>query len=137
MLRPASQPGPSAERPRGPGVPRSAACPTMGPVVRAASVVMPLPRWTVRFLASVPSRLRGDDQRMRLALGLAGENVRRGTGGPFGAAVFERGSGRLLSVGVNVVVRARCALAHAEMVALGIAERRAGIHELSAAGLDC
>ena len=42
--------------------------------------------------------------RMEFVLDLAVRNVDRGTGGPFAAAVFEQGSGRLVSVGVNRVV---------------------------------
>jgi tRNA(Arg) A34 adenosine deaminase TadA len=45
-----------------------------------------------------------DEERMRLAIDLSRENVLRTTGGPFGAAVFESESGRLVSVGVNLVV---------------------------------
>ena len=42
-----------------------------------------------------------DDERMAVAIAVAGENVERGTGGPFGAAIFERESGHLVSVGMN------------------------------------
>src|SRR5262245_11271934 len=44
---------------------------------------------------------------MRLALALARENVIREGGGPFGAAVFELGTGGLVAAGVNSVVRLR------------------------------
>ena len=75
-----------------------------------------------------------DADRMALAVRLAGENVDRGTGGPFGAAIFERG-GHLVSVGVNSVVRlANCTL-HAEMVAFMLAQRRVGSFTLAASGL--
>ena len=77
----------------------------------------------------------GDEDRMALAIRLAAENVDRGSGGPFGAAIFER-SGRLVSVGVNSVVRlANCTL-HAEMVAFMLAQRRVGSFTLAAPGLD-
>jgi tRNA(Arg) A34 adenosine deaminase TadA len=72
---------------------------------------------------------------MRLAIRLASENVARGTGGPFGAAVIERDSGRVVSVGVNVVVPSACSLAHAEAMALALAQRAAGSHDLAAPGL--
>lgn len=78
--------------------------------------------------------LATDDERMALAIRLAGENVDRGTGGPFGAAIFEQ-SGRLVSVGVNSVVRlANCTL-HAEMVAFMLAQRRVGSFSLAAPNL--
>jgi len=75
------------------------------------------------------------EERMLLAIALAGRNVERGTGGPFGAAVFERDSGRLVSVGVNSVVRLNNSVLHAEIVALMMAQRRLGSYSLAAPGL--
>jgi len=75
-----------------------------------------------------------DEQKMRLAVDLARENVERQAGGPFGAAVFERG-GRLVSVGVNSVVRLANSTLHAEMVAFMLAQRRVGSFSLAAPGL--
>lgn len=63
-----------------------------------------------------------DDARVRVAIALARENVLRGTGGPFGAAVFEVGSGRLVGVGTNGVIRLNNSSAHAEVVALMMAQ---------------
>jgi tRNA(Arg) A34 adenosine deaminase TadA len=63
---------------------------------------------------------------MDLAIRLARLNVERGTGGPFGAAVFEVKTGRLISVGVNSVVRLSNATLHAEMVAIQMANQRLG-----------
>jgi tRNA(Arg) A34 adenosine deaminase TadA len=72
---------------------------------------------------------------MQLAIELARRNVAAGTGGPFGAAVFEAASGRLLAVGVNLVVAARCSVLHAEVVALMLAQQRLGRFDLGGAGL--
>jgi len=55
---------------------------------------------------------------MRFVIRLALTNVTAKTGGPFGAAVFETLTGRLIAVGVNVVEPSNCSLAHAEVVAL-------------------
>lgn len=75
---------------------------------------------------------RTDAERMRLAIDVARENVDRGSGGPFGAAIFERDSGRLVAVGMNSVVRlSNCAL-HGEMVAFMMAQRRLGSFTLNA-----
>lgn len=71
---------------------------------------------------------------MRLAVELAETNARRGTGGPFGAAIFET-SGRLVAVGVNVVVPSACSFAHAEMMAIGIAQQRLGSYDLGGPNL--
>jgi tRNA(Arg) A34 adenosine deaminase TadA len=101
-----------------------------GPV---AEVRVDCPDWVVEVVDW--NRTYGrDEDRMALAVRLAGENVDRGTGGPFGAAIFEQ-SGRLVSVGVNSVVRlANCTL-HAEMVAFMLAQRRVGSFTLAATGL--
>ena len=72
---------------------------------------------------------------MRLAVGLSRENVRRGTGGPFGAAIFERDTGKLVAPGVNLVVTAGCSAFHAEMVAIMVAQRTTGIFDLGAEGV--
>ena len=77
----------------------------------------------------------GDDERMRLAIALSRENVRRGTGGPFGAAIFERDSGRLVAVGLNRVVPLNNCTLHAEMTAFMTAQARLGTFSLGSPGL--
>jgi tRNA(Arg) A34 adenosine deaminase TadA len=49
--------------------------------------------------------------------------------------VFERESGRLLGAGANRVVAATCSSAHAEIIALSLAQARLGSHDLGAPGL--
>jgi tRNA(Arg) A34 adenosine deaminase TadA len=80
-------------------------------------------------------RYATDEERMRLAIALARENVVRGTGGPFGAAVVESASGRLVAVGVNSVVRLNNATLHGEMVAFMMAQARLGSYTLAAPGM--
>ncbi|MEX2181515.1 MAG: nucleoside deaminase [Gemmatimonadaceae bacterium] len=75
-----------------------------------------------------------DESRMRLAVRLARENVERRTGGPFGAAIFERASGLLIGVGVNSVVRLNNSTLHAEMVAFQLAQKRIASYTLGADG---
>jgi tRNA(Arg) A34 adenosine deaminase TadA len=72
------------------------------------------------------------EDRMRLAVELSRENARRGTGGPFGAAVFESASGRLIAPGVNLVVGSGNSVAHAETVAIMVAQRVMGDFDLGA-----
>ncbi len=69
------------------------------------------------------ARYGTDEARMRVAVELARQNVLRGTGGPFGAAIFEQESGRLLAPGVNLVVGSGCSVFHAEIVAIMVAQR--------------
>jgi tRNA(Arg) A34 adenosine deaminase TadA len=95
------------------------------------SLHLKLPPWLDP--ADLPPVLPDLEDRMRLVLGLAARNVVERTGGPFGAAVAECDSGRLVSVGVNVVVPQHCALAHAEVMALGLAQAARRTFDLGAA----
>ncbi len=72
---------------------------------------------------------------MRFVIRLALTNVAMETGGPFGAAVFETKTGRLISIGMNLVAWTNCSLAHAEMVALANAHQAVGHFDLGAPGL--
>lgn len=74
-------------------------------------------------------------ERMAFAIEAARLNIEHGTGGPFGAAVFERDTGMLVAVGVNLVTSCGCALLHAEMVAIALAQRQLGVYDLGAPGL--
>lgn len=71
-----------------------------------------------------------DLDKMGLAIALARENVIRETGGPFGACIFDVATGELISVGVNTVVGCKCSLAHAEVMAILLAQKRLGSHSL-------
>lgn len=87
-----------------------------------------LPAFLVRANARDLVLPRAED-RMRFVLDLARENL-AADGGPFAAAVFERDSGRLLAAGVNRVIASGYSCAHAEMIALALAQRRAGHYDL-------
>lgn len=95
--------------------------------------VLSLPGWVVGRM-DYEQVYATDEDRMRLAIALAAENVANGSGGPFGAAVFERESGRVIAVGVNSVVRLNNSTAHAEMIALQLAERRIASYSLATSG---
>jgi len=75
---------------------------------------------------------RSDEERMRLAIAVSRTNVERATGGPFGAAIFEAASGRLVAVGMNSVVRLNNCTLHAEMVAFMMAQQRVASFTLNA-----
>jgi tRNA(Arg) A34 adenosine deaminase TadA len=74
------------------------------------------------------------EERMDLAIRLAENNVLHG-GGPFGACVFEIESGQLIAPGVNLVIQQNCSLAHAESVALMMAQHICQTHDLGTADL--
>lgn len=104
------------------------------PEVSTEPLAVDLPEWMRARLARA-GPLPDRDARMALAVELSRENVRRGTGGPFGAIVVETRSGRLLGAGVNLVEHRGNSVLHAEMVALMYAQRAAGSWTLAAPGL--
>lgn len=92
------------------------------------------PAWVADVL-DFDERSSDDESRMRVAVRLARENVLRATGGPFGAAVFESTSGKLVAVGVNLVVPLNNSTLHAEIVAFMMAQAAAGSYALGGRGL--
>jgi len=94
-----------------------------------------LPLWVGEMLGGREVVCAGAEDRMRLAIDLSRRNVEQGTGGPFGAAVFQRDGGRLIAAGVNLVVAGGCSVLHAEIVAIMGAQRALGSHDLGASGL--
>lgn len=93
-----------------------------------------LPDWVEEFLRTQPAVYRTLEDRMRLAIELSRLNIQHRTGGPFGAAIFDNQTGKLISVGVNVVVASRCSIAHAEMVAFALAQQKLATHDLASKG---
>ena len=95
------------------------------------SVRIDYPAWVHETLAW-DAAYRTDEERMRLAIAVSRENVERDTGGPFGAAIFESASGRLVAVGMNSVVRLNNCTLHGEMVAFMMAQARVRSFTLNA-----
>ncbi|MBC8259084.1 MAG: hypothetical protein H8E38_08710 [SAR324 cluster bacterium] len=93
-----------------------------------------LPKWVDSFLAESLNIIPEPEAQMRFVLTLTERNIREKTGGPFGSAVFEIKTGKLVSVGVNVVVAENCSAAHAEMMALMLAQQELGNYDLGAEG---
>jgi len=91
-----------------------------------------LPKWIDSFLNSQPNIIHDPEEQIRFVLALTEMNIRKKTGGPFGSAVFEVDSGKLVSVGVNVVVQQNCSAAHAEMMALMLAQKKLSHFNLGA-----
>jgi tRNA(Arg) A34 adenosine deaminase TadA len=99
----------------------------------ARSLHITLPDWLDQMI-DWQRRYASVEERMGLAVAVARENVLQGTGGPFGAAVFEIDSGRLVSIGVNSVTRLNNSVLHAEVLALMLAQQRVGRFSLGASG---
>lgn len=100
----------------------------------ATEYTVSLPSWVAEELADVPDAVPDIAERMRLVNRLADRNWREGSGGPFAALVADSDTGRIISVGVNVVLRTGVSSAHAEVTALGLAQRAVGEWDLGAAG---
>ncbi len=103
------------------------------PRLRRRAVVT-LPGWMADFLRGQPEPT-GDAGFIELAIALSRANVEHGTGGPFGAVVVERDTGRVVSVGVNRVVPLRNSSLHAEVVAAMLAEAAIGSYSLDDPGI--
>lgn len=93
-----------------------------------------LPAWVKAFLVDWQRPLSSIDERMQLAVALSRESVLQKTGGPFGAVVAHEKTGELVSVGINLVTTAGLSIAHAEMVALSLAQLSVGQWNLSHSG---
>jgi tRNA(Arg) A34 adenosine deaminase TadA len=94
-----------------------------------------LPTWVddhVDFQRAYPTA----EEKMALVLELAMRNIAEEHGGPFGAAIFDDETDRLVGPGVNLVIPAANPTAHAEIVAMGVAGARLGRYDLGANGAN-
>ena len=102
--------------------------------MRFPEVTLRLPGWVDELLAE-PDRIYASvEDRMRRAIELSRSSIRHGTGGPVGAAIFDRETNKLLAPGVNLVLASGCSVAHAEMVAIMIAQQLIGDFDLGGEG---
>ncbi len=99
------------------------------------SVDITLPAWVEEALPDAEYAYPTVADRMDLVIDLARRNVDSGTGGPFGAGIFEMGSGRLVAPGINMVIPGNCSVAHAEITAIMVAQKMLGTYDLGADGL--
>ena len=97
-------------------------------------VVLGLPAWVEELVPDPDREYPTEEDRMRLVIELSRSNVEHGTGGPFGAGVFDLSTNRLVAPGVNLVATANLSAAHAEIVALMIAQQVVGHFDLGGPG---
>lgn len=93
-----------------------------------------IPPWLQQEAANLPSRLDTPEDRVRVVNRLADRNVDEGTGGPFAALVIDTASSRPVAVGTNLVLSSGLSSAHAEVVAISVAQATLGHWDLSHAG---
>ena len=89
-----------------------------------------LPDWIDTFLLGYPACISSYEDRMSFVIKAAQLNVSKGTGGPFAAAIFETESGKLVSLGVNLVTSGGLSILHAEMLAFALAQQKIGTYDL-------
>ena len=93
-----------------------------------------LPEWVNKCIPDANGIYNTIEKRMELAIELAAKNIKH-DGGPFGAAIFERQTGKLIAPGINLVMQTNCSIVHAEIVALVLAQQKMGNFDLGAEGL--
>ncbi len=91
-----------------------------------------LPEWTIDEFKALPATISAVEERMRHVIRFSRLNFEKQTGGPFAAGVFERDSGRPVAIGVNRVIPNCMSAAHAEIVALTLAQQKLGHFDLGA-----
>lgn len=91
--------------------------------IQDTSLSIKLPEWINTYCQTYKANL-DISERMRFVIKASQINIDKQTGGPFAAGVFESSTGKLLSLGVNLVNSQNLSILHAEMVALSLAQKQ-------------
>ena len=83
-----------------------------------------LPEWVMQEQTRLPTHFPSLEDRMRTVIRFSQLNIDHATGGPFAAGIFEKDTGRMIAIGVNRVVMSNVSSAHAEIVALSLAQQQ-------------
>ena len=94
-----------------------------------------LPPWAVEENQLLPKFIPDYEQRMRAVIRFAEINLDKKTGGPFAAGIFEKNSGEVVGIGVNRVVPANNSSAHADIVAISLAQKKLSTFDLGGPGM--
>ncbi len=97
-----------------------------------SSFEVALPDWAIEENQKLPDCIPELEVRMREVIRFSRLNFEHQTGGPFAAGVFERDSGKVVVVGVNRVIPSNMSSAHAEVVALTLAQQILNSFDLGA-----
>ena len=98
------------------------------------SYTIQLPEWVNTYISESKTIYATNEERMELVVELSARNIKH-DGGPFGAAVFERETGKLIAPGINLVMQTNCSVVHAEIVAIILAQQKLATFDLGAEGL--
>ena len=94
------------------------------------SITLAWPTWISHEMPDPGDQFESDEDKMQYVIKLSSLNSSMGTGGPFGAAVFNAQTGQLVAPGVNLVQQLGLSAAHAEMIAISMAQRQLGLLDL-------
>ena len=92
-----------------------------------------IPDWVVA-INTTDVVLPTDDERMMFVVDASRRNAESG-GGPFAAGIFETATGKLIALGVNLVVPQSCCILHGEMVAIMLAQQKLACYDFSQCGM--
>ncbi len=81
-----------------------------------------IPDWLEKFNKSNRA-FESDKEKMEFVINIVKMNIKNG-GGPFGAAIFDIKTGKIVSCGANLVLQNNLSVLHAEIVAIIIAQNR-------------
>jgi len=95
-------------------------------------VEIAIPEW-LEVLNKSDKIFGSDEEKMEFVIEVARTNIENG-GGPFGAAIFNMDTGKILSCGSNLVLQNNLSVLHAEVVSIMLAQRRVKSYSLSKAG---
>jgi len=93
-------------------------------------ITFKLPTWISDYAKEIDC-IKDINDRALFVIEASRQNILNRTGGPFAAAVFEKNSGKLIALGVNLVTSQGLSTLHAEIVALEIAENKLHTYDLS------
>ena len=95
-------------------------------------VEIAIPDWLEALNKS--NRIFGsDEEKMEFVIEITRTNIENG-GGPFGAAIFDMDTGKILSCGSNLVLQNNLSILHAEIVAIILAQKTVKNYSLSRVG---
>jgi tRNA(Arg) A34 adenosine deaminase TadA len=97
-------------------------------------ILLTMPDWAIEETNRLPAHMPTLEERMAAVIRFSKLNFEHGTGGPFAAGIFEQHSGKPITIGVNRVMPMNCSSAHAEIMALSLAQQLLGTYDLG--GLD-
>ncbi len=95
-------------------------------------ITIDIPDW-LEVCINSDRTLNSDEEKMLLAIEIARKSIESG-GGPFGAVIINKRTGKLLSCGANLVVKNNLSILHAEIVAIMIAQKQVNSYSLAKAG---